>query len=153
MEPPLCQGLRHRQGQGGPIIHIVPAHLCRLLPDQPHKSALFQAQLTQTARTVTPRQGAYPGPLQPRALVLIPVWTRHASRGAARQNSHPVIARDFCYWSADVRSRVQCPVLRYTPLASGGMAVQAGIRRSNRPHRRLVVANSANLAGGGEGER
>src|ERR1700722_19824468 len=85
-------------GQGGPIVHVVPAHPCRLLPDQPHESALFQARLTQTARTVTPRQGSPsrppfkppPGhPLRPRALVLIPVWTRHASRGRSRQNSHP----------------------------------------------------------------
>ena len=63
--------------------------------------------------------------------------------GAARQNSHPVIARDFYHWPADVRSRDDARFCVTLPLAPCGMAVQAG---SDDP-------TVANLAGRVRGER
>jgi hypothetical protein len=76
----LCQGLRYGRGQGGLIVHVVQLTLagCYLTSCM---GLHCSARLIRTARTVMSREGspfwplwAPQGPLQHRALVLIPGW-------------------------------------------------------------------------------
>ena len=66
--------------------------------------------------------------------------------GAARQNSHPVIARDFA-----IRLLMPGSTSHFPGVVKDSSA--SVIRRPNRARCRLVGSNSANLAGMVGGER
>jgi hypothetical protein len=155
--PPLCQGLRHRRGQCEPIVHIVQLTLagcCQTSCMKLHCST----RVTRTARTVTPCEGAHSGPsslsgpVLPRALVLIPGWTRNASRGTARQNSHLSLREIFAIGLPIVRSSDNARFCVTLPWRSVGWQCKRD-RTIQPPQRRLVGSKSANLAGRVGGER
>jgi hypothetical protein len=88
--PTTLSGTSLRSGSGRPNSSCSSANPRRLLPDQLHRTALFSSAYSDGSYGNASRGELIlaPLPLQPRALVLILGWTRNASRGAARQNSH-----------------------------------------------------------------
>jgi hypothetical protein len=92
--PTTLSGTLLRSGSGRPNSSRSSANPRRLLPDQLYRTALFSSAYSDGSYGNASRGELILAPLgpsrplQPRALVLILGWTRNASRGAARQNSH-----------------------------------------------------------------